>query len=165
VTGYPYRSPEGLSPAGRLIDGYLRPLGFTIDHLDASRTYVYSTDLVPWYPGKHPRGKGDLRPTAEEVALCWPWFAREVELVQPRAVVLLGGWTADRFLRRYGEEPLGGRGLLDVAGYPSAAAIGGRRVTALAAYHPSAIWGKLEEPGHESWRRTIKVLSQLLGAP
>jgi uracil-DNA glycosylase family 4 len=163
VTGYPYRSPEGLSPAGLRLDRYLRPLGFTIDHLDAGRTYIYSTDLVPWYPGKHPRGKGDLRPTADEVALCWPWFERELALVQPRAVVQLGKWTADRFLRRYGDELLGGRALLEVAGYSFAAAVAGRRVTALAAYHPSAIWGKFEEPGDESWRRASEVLSQLLG--
>ena len=52
VTGYPYRAPHGLSPAGLRLDAFLRPLGHTIDHTDSTRRYAYSTDLVPWFPGK-----------------------------------------------------------------------------------------------------------------
>jgi uracil-DNA glycosylase len=99
VTGFPYRKPGGLSDAGRRLDAFLRPLGHTIDHTDGSRLYAYSTDLVPWYPGKD--GKYDVEPTDREIAECWRFFEREVELVTPDAIVLLGRPATRAFLRRY----------------------------------------------------------------
>lgn len=161
VTGYPYRKPIGLSPTGERLDGFLRPLGYTIDHTDSSRVYAYSTDLVPWYPGKNPSGKGDLRPTSDEVEQCWRFFEREVDLVSPRAIILLGGWAADRYLRRYGARPLD-TGLAQAGGRRFESSVAGHRVTAVVAFHPSAVWGKFQAPGQESWDRAVDTLSQLL---
>lgn len=163
VTGYPYRAPAGLSPAGRRLDGFLAPLGYTIDHTDKRRTYAYSTDLVPWYPGKHPRGKGDLRPEAADVDLCWEFFEREYELVEPRVVILLGGWAADRFLKRYAAEPPKKLRLEDLGGELFEASLAGRPLVATTAFHPSAVWGKFERVGRESWEKVGAGISTSLG--
>jgi len=163
MTGYPYRKRSGLSPAGARLDEFLRPLCHTIDHTDKLRTYAYSTDLVPWYPGKHPRGRGDLRPTTDQIARCWGWFERECELVQPQAIVLLGGWATDHFLRRYSRERL--RGTVErAAGRLFQANVAGRPVVATAAYHPSAVWGRYEEAGRKSWARAVAVVRPHLGS-
>jgi uracil-DNA glycosylase family 4 len=161
VTGYPYRKPGGLSQAGQRLDGFLKPLGYTIDHTAEGRIYAYSTDLVPWYPGRHPRGKGDLRPSARDVNACWEWFERECQLVAPRAVILLGTWAAVGFLRRYSSQRLTGR-LEDATGHAFTASIEGNDVIAVAAFHPAAIWGRYEEPGRESWRGVRDVLMPML---
>jgi uracil-DNA glycosylase family 4 len=161
VTGYPYRERDGLNAAGRRLDGFLSPLGYTIDHTKLGPTYVYSSDLVPWYPGKHPRGRGDRKPSREEVQLCWQFFEREVGLVQPKAVVLLGRWPADLFLRRYASEPLRGR-LCDIAGRRFVASVDGHRVVATVAFHPAAIWGKFGQIGARTWERAVGALEPVL---
>lgn len=158
VTGYPYRSPSGLSPTGRRLDALLEPLGHTIDHTDEGRSYAYSTDLVPWYPGKNRRGR-DNRPSSDDVAICWRWFERECTLVEPRAVILLGGWASDHFLRRYAvERPAMGR-LEDMAGKIFAVTVSRNPFIATPAFHPAAIWGRFEAPGRESWRRAAAALT------
>jgi uracil-DNA glycosylase family 4 len=161
VTGYPYRKPDGLSVAGRRLDAFLRPLGQTIDHSATDRAYVYSTDLVPWYPGKDPRGSGDQRPHREEIDQCWRFFEAEIALVQPRAILLLGRWTAGHFLRKYSDARLTGR-LEDASRYGYRARIGSHDVVAVPAFHPAAIWGRFEQAGRTSWRRAVQVLAPIL---
>jgi hypothetical protein len=51
-------------------------------------------------------------------------------------------WRAsDRYLRRYGEGPLG-RPLFEAAGKGHETTVNARAIAAAAAYHPSAIWGR-----------------------
>lgn len=163
VTGYPYRKPVGLSSAGQRLDDYLKSIGYTIDHTDEKRTYAYSTDLIPWYPGRDPNGKADLRPTADEVALCWQWFERECGVVRPRAIILLGKEAADHYLTRYAHERIDG-GLGTVAGRRFKSAVNGLELIAVSAYHPSAVWGSLEQKGQETWREAINALRPYLGS-
>lgn len=47
-------------------------------------------------PGKNTTGEGDRRPSPAEIALCAPWLERELALVQPRVVLLLGRLAIDR---------------------------------------------------------------------
>jgi uracil-DNA glycosylase family 4 len=168
VTGYPYRSPTGLSPAGlRLDELLLRPLGYTIDHTDSSRTYVYSTDLIPWYPGRAASGRGDAKPTSEEVELCWRWFEREVALVEPRAIVLLGKEPAVRFLHRYGTAG-GVRSrptLGELTGRVFEAQVGGRPVVAVATVHPSAAWGALANEAAVAYEAAVTLLLSVVEHP
>lgn len=161
VTGYPYRRPEGLSQAGRRLDDFLKPLGYTIDHTDETRTYAYSTDLVPWYPGRDPRGKGDLKPSPEEVEHCWRWFEAEVALVEPQAMLLLGLWPADRFLRRYERQRFKGP-LSEAATRLYEVEVLGRRIATAIAYHPSAAWGRFEVDARHTWRSAAELLAPVL---
>jgi len=165
VTGYPYRTPEGLSAAGKRLDEFLRPLGYTIDHTDEARTYAYSTDLVPWFTGKTPDGRHDNEPMDEEIAACWTWFEREVALVEPRGILLLGHPAARHFLNRYADMRIGRRrpALAELRGQSYPSTVGSANdLTAVVAYHPSAAWGSLQRRAQESYAAAQPLLRTTL---
>ena len=63
--------------AGQLLDRMLAAIG-----LDRSKVYI--ANMVPWRP------PGNRDPSPEELALCAPFLARQVELVAPKILVTLG---------------------------------------------------------------------------
>lgn len=67
---------------------------------DGFRARYYMTAVTKCYPGKHPGGKGDRRPTRAEQALCRPFLEREIALVQPRVMLAVGGLAIDTLLGR-----------------------------------------------------------------
>jgi uracil-DNA glycosylase len=77
-----------VGPAGRLLVEALDAAG-----LDRSTAYV--TNAVKHFKFT-PRGKRRIHatPDAYEVAACRPWLRKEVELVEPELVVLLGATAA-----------------------------------------------------------------------
>jgi uracil-DNA glycosylase family 4 len=71
--------------AGQLLDRMLASIG-----LDESGVYI--TNVVYWRP------PGNRTPTPEEVEACAPFLARQIELVAPKVLVLLGGAAAKSVL-------------------------------------------------------------------
>jgi DNA polymerase len=71
--------------AGQLLDRMLASIG-----LDESGVYI--TNVVYWRP------PGNRTPTPEEVEACAPFLARQIELVSPKVLVLLGGAAAKSML-------------------------------------------------------------------
>ena len=55
------------------------------------RARQYMTAVTKCYPGKGSGGKGDRVPSKVEQALCRPFLDRELEVVQPRLIILVGG--------------------------------------------------------------------------
>jgi len=55
------------------------------------RAQQYMTAVTKCYPGKGSGGKGDRVPSKTEQALCRPFLNRELEVVQPRLIILVGG--------------------------------------------------------------------------
>lgn len=51
----------------------------------------YMTAVTKCYPGKHPSGKGDRVPSRAEQALCRPFLEREIALIRPTLLILVGG--------------------------------------------------------------------------
>ena len=49
------------------------------------------TAVTKCYPGKGKNGKGDRVPSKEEQALCRPFLEKEIALLQPRLIILVGG--------------------------------------------------------------------------
>jgi uracil-DNA glycosylase family 4 len=78
--------------AGRTLRTWLR--------LDEEAFYgtFYCASVTRCYPGKHPSGRGDRPPTAHEQALCAPWRAFELNLLQPALIVTVGGIASQRLL-------------------------------------------------------------------
>jgi uracil-DNA glycosylase len=89
VEGRPF-----VGPAGRELDRALEEAG--IDRADA-----YVTNAVKHFKFKE-RGKRRIhdKPTAGEIGACRPWLDRELELLQPRALVALGATAAQGLLGR-----------------------------------------------------------------
>ncbi len=64
--------------AGQLLDRMLGSIGL-------DRTRVYIANCVPWRP------PGNRTPTPQETQICLPFIRRQIELANPRLLVLLGG--------------------------------------------------------------------------
>ena len=71
--------------AGQLLDRMLAAIGLSEEH-------VYITNTVYWRP------PGNRTPTPEEVESCAPFLARQIELLSPSVLVLLGGAAAKTIL-------------------------------------------------------------------
>ncbi|NLF15473.1 MAG: uracil-DNA glycosylase [Anaerolineaceae bacterium] len=67
---------------------------------DEFRRRYYMTAVTKCYPGKHPKGKGDRKPSAAEQKLCRPFLERELALVRPRVVLAVGGLAIETVLGR-----------------------------------------------------------------
>jgi uracil-DNA glycosylase family protein len=89
VAGHPF-----VGPAGRVLDRALAEAGI-------DRAGVYVTNAVKHFKFE-PRGKRRLhkKPSAREIAACRPWLTREIALVRPSLVVLLGASAAEAVLGR-----------------------------------------------------------------
>lgn len=58
---------------------------------EAFRAEQYMTAVTKCYPGKGKNGKGDRVPSKAEQALCRPFLKREISLIKPRVMILVGG--------------------------------------------------------------------------
>lgn len=81
--------------SGRRLFEWLAAAGF--EEADFRSRY-YMTAVTKCYPGKHPKGKGDRKPTRAEQKLCRPFLDRELELVRPRFILAVGGLAIDTLL-------------------------------------------------------------------
>lgn len=83
-----------VGPAGRLLDEALVDAGI-------DRTDVYVTNAVKHFKWRQ-KGKRRLheKPNTFEISACRPWLDKEMEIVRPRGIVLLGATAAQGLLGR-----------------------------------------------------------------
>jgi DNA polymerase len=81
-----------VGPAGRIFDEALEAAGI-------DRDSIYVTNIVKHFKWK-PMGKRRIHatPSRIEVDACRPWFDRELELVAPEALVILGSTAAKELI-------------------------------------------------------------------
>jgi uracil-DNA glycosylase len=72
--------------SGQLLDKMLASIGLS------RATNCYLTTLIPWRP------PGDRKPTAEEIAICKPFIERHIQLATPKAILFIGGGSAQALL-------------------------------------------------------------------
>lgn len=78
---------EGMAFAGRqgqLLDKMLASIGL-------ERSAILLTQIIPWRP------PGNRMPSAAETEICRPFIERQIALAEPRAILLLGNYTARFF--------------------------------------------------------------------
>ncbi|MEM7118642.1 MAG: uracil-DNA glycosylase family protein [Chloroflexota bacterium] len=73
--------------SGRRLFQWLGDAGWEENHF---RDTHYMTAVTKCYPGKHAGGKGDRVPSRAEQNLCRPFLEREISLVHPRVMILVG---------------------------------------------------------------------------
>ena len=137
---------EGLAFSGRAGGLLDRMLGA----LDLSREALFLTTAMPW------RAPGDRMPTKTEAEICRPFIERQIALAQPRAVLLLGNFTARFFF--------GGQGTIhSMRGDWRKIAAGEQSVPALATFHPQEL---LLAPATKAiaWRDML-TFKAAVGAP
>ena len=74
----------------------------TIPKCKAGYVPVYNTEIAQCYPGKKPGSRGDRTPTNEEISRCIikGFLIRELELIKPKLVLLMGKASRDRFFQQ-----------------------------------------------------------------
>src|SRR5947209_10619714 len=81
-------------PGGSILQKWLEQAGFPPGYL---HSHVYLSSLTHCDPGRNPRGDGDRRPSPQEVALCRPFLEAELQLLQPKVVLLVGSMAIETF--------------------------------------------------------------------
>ena len=128
--------------AGQLLDKMLAAI-------DLSEASVHITNIVYWRP------PGNRTPTPQEAQVCRPFLERQVELVGPDVVVLLGGAAAKHIF----DVP---EGIMRVRGKFRDVTIGSKAVRALATLHPAYL---LRTPAAKRlvWRDLLTIKTALAG--
>ena len=122
-------------PAGRVLEQWFEQAGFEPGFF---RQRVFLTSLTRCFPGKSRLGNGDRPPSRAEMALCRPFLDRELALLDPPLVILVGKMAIDAFL--------GKRPLTETVG--SIHERGGRRFLPLP--HASGVSRWLNDAGHRA---------------
>jgi DNA polymerase len=134
-TGKPF-----VGKAGQLLDKMLAAIGL-------DRTKVYIANVVPWRP------PGNRTPTPQELALCLPFIRRQIELVSPDFLVLLGASSAQTLLNEK-------EGIMRLRGHWHDYDCGDRKIKALPMLHPAYL---LRAPlkKAQAWRDLRSLLHAL----
>ena len=128
--------------SGRLLDSMLAGIGL-------DRGQVYISNVVPWRP------PGNRKPEPAEVELCLPFIRRQIELVDPALLLLLGGAASASLLARSDSiSRLRGQ-WLEYTSHGLA-----RPIPALPTFHPAFL---LRTPlqKREAWRDLLAVRQRL----
>ena len=80
----------------KVLMAWLERAGFGSE--EQVRRRVYMTSITKCFPGKGGGGSGDRRPSRAEVDLCRPHLDRQLALIQPDLVIVVGGLAHERFL-------------------------------------------------------------------
>jgi DNA polymerase len=128
--------------AGQLLDKMLAAIGLT-------EADVHITNIVYWRP------PGNRTPTPQEAQVCRPFMERQVELVAPDLLLLLGGAAAKEILGVTD-------GIMRIRGKWREVTLGARKVRAIATLHPAYL---LRTPAAKrlAWRDLLAVKAALAG--
>lgn len=122
--------------AGQLLDKMLKAIGVSEDD-------VHITNVVYWRP------PGNRTPTPQETQVCRPFLERQVELVKPEVVMLLGGAATKGVLDV-------NDGIMRLRGSWKDVTIGRHRVRVLPSLHPAYL---LRTPAYkrQAWLDMLAV--------
>jgi uracil-DNA glycosylase len=132
-----------VGPAGQLLDKMLVAIGLGEEH-------VHITNIVYWRP------PGNRTPTPQEAQVCRPFLERQVEIVAPELLVLLGGAAAKHVLAA-------SDGIMRLRGRVREVTIGGRTRPVVATLHPAYL---LRTPAAKrlAWRDLLLIKARLAAA-
>ena len=129
--------------SGRLLDRMLAAIG-----LDRNSAYI--ANVIPWRP------PGNRTPTPHETEICRPFIERQIELVNPKVLVNLGGPSAKTLLNTT-------EGILRLRGnWRVHTTASGVAIPAMPTLHPAYL---LRTPAHKklAWRDFLEVKVKLRG--
>ncbi|HEY4723861.1 MAG TPA: uracil-DNA glycosylase family protein [Anaerolineae bacterium] len=115
--------------AGRRLFQWLSQAGFDETEFRATQ---YITSVTKCYPGKMADGRGDRRPSKDELALCRPYLDQTLALVQPEVIILVGSLAIETLLGKYKLDAIIGQTFKRPAPWDA-----GRSVIFLPLPHPS----------------------------
>ncbi len=124
-------------------------IGVRLATIGLDRTKVYITNVIYWRP------PGNRTPTAAEIAICQPFLERQIELIQPKFLLFVGGIAARALLGR-------SEGVTKLRGRPFVYTLPAddRKIPALVMFHPAYL---LRQPAQKrfSWRDLLEVKASI----
>jgi uracil-DNA glycosylase family 4 len=81
-------------PGGTILQKWLEQAGFPPGYL---HSHIYLSSLTRCDPGRNSRADGDRRPSPSEIALCKPFLDVEIQLLEPRIILLVGTMAIETF--------------------------------------------------------------------
>jgi len=128
-------------------------LGQLLSEIGMSREKVYIANVLKCRP------PNNRDPLPEEVEACWPWLRRQIEIIDPVLIVLLGRFATERFLP--GQKISAVRGKVLRRNIPDL----GVKVF-MPTYHPAAALYHRDwiNPLREDFRKISRIL-ELLASP
>jgi DNA polymerase len=126
--------------AGQLLDKMLAAIGLT-------EADVHITNIVYWRP------PGNRTPTPQEAQVCRPFLERQIELVAPDVIALLGGAAAKHILNV-------ADGIMRIRGKWRETEAQGRKIKTIATLHPAYL---LRTPAAKrlAWRDLLAIRTAL----
>lgn len=126
--------------AGKLLDKMLASIGL-------DDTSVYITNTIYWRP------PGNRTPTPQEIASCAPFLTRQIELLAPDVIVLLGGAAAKSMLQTT-------EGIMRLRGKWKLYHAKDRDIPVLATLHPAYLL-RSPEAKRYAWRDLLMLKERL----
>ncbi len=126
--------------AGQLLDRMLAAIGLAEEH-------IYITNTIYWRP------PGNRTPTPQEIEACAPFLSRQIELLAPDVMVLLGGAAAKSILGV-------SEGIMRLRGKWKLYKSGGRDIPTLATLHPAYLLRNPEAKRY-AWRDLLMLKTRL----
>ncbi|MBQ8869969.1 MAG: uracil-DNA glycosylase [Alphaproteobacteria bacterium] len=127
--------------SGHLLDKMLNSIGI-------ARENVYITNILPWRP------PGNRTPTDSEIAVCLPFLKRQIDLIMPKIVLLLGGSAANAVLDN--NEPIS-----KLRGHWLEYTTSSKEnILALATFHPAFLLRNSAQKS-KAWADFLRVLKKL----
>lgn len=130
------RGEPFVGQAGRLLDSMLAAIGLARDAQQAAQA-VYIANVLKCRP------PGNRNPEPAEVAQCDPFLKRQVELVNPRLILVMGRFAAQSLL---GTEA----SIASLRGRVHQIEVAGRKRPVVVTYHPAYLLRNLADKS-KSW--------------
>ncbi|MGE5337538.1 MAG: uracil-DNA glycosylase [Gemmatimonadota bacterium] len=121
--------------AGRLLDNMLAAVGLSREGEDARAIYIANVLKC--------RPPGNRNPEASEVASCEPYLLRQVALIQPRLILVMGRFAAQSLL---GTDAT----IASLRGRVHSIQVEGRAIPVIVTYHPAYLLRNLADKA-KSW--------------
>ncbi len=132
-------------PAGQLLDKMLASIGL-------AGADIRLANILPWRP------PGDRNPSDAEIALCLPFIQRQIALVKPQILVLLGAVAARALL----PDAIGAQGIRRLRGQWREILVPGLEapLTCFALYHPAYLL-HLPSAKRDAWHDLLALRARL----
>ena len=140
--------------AGRRLFLWLSQAGFDETEFRATQ---YISSVTTCYPGKMADGRGDRRPSKDELALCRPYLDRTFALVRPEVILLVGSLAIETLLGKYKLNDIIGKTFKRPAPWDA-----GQSVIFLPLPHPSGASAWTNAPANQALiQKAIRALKKL----
>jgi DNA polymerase len=129
------RGEPFVGQAGRLLDNMLASIGMSREGQTAKSVYIANVLKC--------RPPGNRNPQPEEVSKCEPFLLRQIELVHPALIVVMGRFAAQALLGTDAS-------IASLRGRPHRINVAGRQIPVVVTYHPAYLLRNLIDK-EKSW--------------